>query len=663
MRIPTLFFSLCALVSVSFAQTPPPPAKRLPPAGVAIPAAARDELTAGAATLRAELDALAADLAKARNARLMAVLPDVEIFHKAVDWALRYDEFFDVKQVEVARRFLKLGRERIADLRAGKAPWTEATGLVLRGYRSKLDDSIQPYALVVPSEWKRSDGIARRLDVVLAGRGEKRSELAFLAEHETKPGEIVPPGAVVLHPYGRYCNATKFAGEVDVMEAMQAVRRAFKIDAGKIVVRGFSMGGASTWHLTAHFPGLWAASSPGAGFAETAVYAKVFGPGKPERTPWEQKLWNWYDATAHAANFRAVPTLAYTGELDPQRQSSEIMEQAMAREGLKLERYVGPKTEHKYHPETRNAIAARLEAITATPRAKWADEEHFTTYTLRYSAAGRITIMEQEQPWERSDVHLKFATPTQLNVTTKNVGVFSISLDSADGLKLSVDGQPVALGDIAPYYWLVKDAGRWVFKDHSYSADRWQKQVRKMPGLSGPIMDAFMEPFLFVRPTGQPLNAKVGAWADAELRHATKMWRDLFRGHVIVKDDTAVTDEDMASKHVVLWGDASSNRLLAKMLATKELPIAWDAKALTFRGKTYDAAHHAPVLIFPNPLSPQQRYVVLNSGVDFREEGYGTNSLQTPKLPDYAIIDLREAPGPRWPGKIVTAGFFDAAWK
>ncbi len=209
----------------------------------------------------------------------------------------------------------------------------------------------------------------------------------------------------------------------------------------------------------------------------------------------------------------------------------------------------------------------------------------------------------------------------------------------------------------------MKESGRWTFKDHTYSAERWQKQVRKMPGLSGPIMDAFMEPFLFVRPTGQPLNSQVGAWVDAELRYASKMWRDIFRGQVVVKDDTAVTADDLASKHLVLWGDASSNRLLAKMLATKKLPIAWDAKALTFRGKSYDPAHHAPVLIFPNPLSPQQRYVVLNSGVDFRDEAYGTNSLQTPKLPDYAIIDLREAPGPRWPGKIVDAGFFDAAWR
>ena len=93
------------------------------------------------------------------------------------------------------------------------------------------------------------------------------------------------------------------------------------------------------------------------------------------------------------------------------------------------------------------------------------------------------------------------------------------------------------------------------------------------------------------------------------------------------------------------------------------MPLTWNAQKLTFRGKSYDAAHHAPVLVFPNPLSSQPRYVVLNSGIDFRDEAYGTNSLQTPKLPDFAVIDLREPPGPRWPGKIVDAGFFDANWK
>src|SRR5688572_2808415 len=234
---------ICLVVALP-AQTPPPPAKRLPPAGVEIPTTAREELTAGAASLRKELDVFTAEVAN--DARRRELLPDVEIFHKAVDWPLRYGEFFDVKQVEIARHLLAVGRERLAQLRTGAAPWTDSTGLVVRGYRSKLDHSVQPYALVIPLNWKRGDGQMRRLDVVLAGRGEKRSELAFIDEHEKKAGEIVPKDGIVLHPYGRYCNATKFAGEADVFEAMEAVRRDYSIDPLRMIVRGFSMGGAST---------------------------------------------------------------------------------------------------------------------------------------------------------------------------------------------------------------------------------------------------------------------------------------------------------------------------------------------------------------------------------------------------------------------------------
>src|SRR5688572_12340417 len=119
MNTPSAFFRLGCVACIAVvcfvaalpAQTPPPPAKRLPPAGVSIPSEARAELTAGAAAFRHDLDALAARLAK--NPRLHALIPDLEVFHKAVDWALRYDEFFDVKQVDVARRLLVEGRERL----------------------------------------------------------------------------------------------------------------------------------------------------------------------------------------------------------------------------------------------------------------------------------------------------------------------------------------------------------------------------------------------------------------------------------------------------------------------------------------------------------------------------------------------------------------------
>src|SRR4030095_4947242 len=107
------------------------------------------------------------------------------------------------------------------------------------------------------------------------GRGETLSELSFVNGRHKSVGEFAPADTIVLHLYGRFCNASKFAGEVDLFEALESVKKRYPVDENRLVVRGFSMGGASTWHLAAHHAGLWAAANPGAGFAETPIYAGI----------------------------------------------------------------------------------------------------------------------------------------------------------------------------------------------------------------------------------------------------------------------------------------------------------------------------------------------------------------------------------------------------
>ena len=647
MTPPRVFLSLLLLLPALVPAATP--ATRLPPAGIEVPAAARAELTAAAAALAADLAQLRAELVEPSRKELLELTPDAEIFHKAVDWALRYDEFFDLKQVAAAHRALATGRERVAALRRGDAPWRHATGLVVRGYRSKIDGSVQPYGLVIPPDL--TPGRPRRLMVWLLGRGEKRTELAFIGEREAGPPQLTPCDTVTLIPYGRFCNATKFAGEIDVFEAMAAARGTYAIDDHRILVAGFSMGGASAWHLATHHAGLWAAAAPGAGFVEVARYTKAFAPGKEPPEWWEQKLWGWYNATDYARNLFNCPTIAYSGDEDPQKAAADFMVEAAAAEGLEIPHLVGPKTGHKYHPDTRRELTDRLEALLARGRDPLPRELRLTTRTLRYPAASWLRFEGLARHWERSDLTATRDESGVVTVTTANVTAVRLLLPGAR--RVTIDGHALELPSGAPADAVLRREGAaWTLGAAA--------GLRKRPGLTGPVNDAFMAPFVFVRPTGKPLNATVGAWATAELAHATKMWRDIFRGEAPVKDDTAVSEEDIAGRNLILWGDPASNRLLARILSG--LPLRWDARALEFRGRSHDAAHHAPVLIFPNPLNPA-RYVVLNSGIDLREHAYGTNALQIPKLPDHAVIDLREAPGARWPGRIVEAGFFDEAWR
>jgi hypothetical protein len=332
------------------------------------------------------------------------------------------------------------------------------------------------------------------------------------------------------------------------------------------------------------------------------------------------------------------------------------------KENVRIEHIIAPQTAHKVKTESKPEIEAAMASAIAKGVEHFPKHVRFTTYSLIYPSMEWLTVVGMDKQWERADVDATVAAD-KLSISTKNVnelllaGPFGEGVEEADRIKTAViDGDKVAVQGFKAGVRFHKADGHW----HSGPSAGLYEPNRKTSNVCGPIDHAFMSSFVMVRPTGKPLNETVGGWAAAELDHATTFWRKVFRGDAPVKDDSAVSPEDISKSNLVLWGDPSSNTVLAKILP--KLPIKWDAGKIEFGGKTYDAANHAPILIFPNPLNPE-KYVVINSGVTFREEALLNNAQQTPKLPDWAIVDLRTAPGPLSPGLIEQAGFFNEKWQ
>ena len=651
----TLVWILAAAVC-GHTQTAPKP---LPPPGIEVPASDR-------ASLAAALDRLHVTCATIRENPLIA---DVLIYEKAVRYALEYNEFFKPEEIAKAHALLREGQQRADELVRKQAPWATAAGLVVRGYLSKIDGSAQPYGLVVPPSYSPGPGGASphryRLDLWFHGRSETLSEVNFISDRERNPGEFQPRDTFVLHLYGRYCNASKFAGEVDSFEALESVKRNYPIDENRILVRGFSMGGASVWHIGAHFAGLWTAVAPGAGFVETAQYQhlKLTGEGAPPW--WEQTLWHLYDARDYAANLFNTATIEYHGEIDPQKQAGDMMERAMAEEGLRLIRLEGPQTAHKYHPDSKVQLEKMLDAIAGRGSDPYPRNVVFTTWTLAYNRMKWVVVDSLQKHWERARVEAEITGDSTVEATTSNINALSFEmgpggspLDPRRKVALRIDGQSLAVaGPGSDRSWSAhfqKTGGQWHIAEAAASPG-----LHKRHGLQGPIDDAFLDRFVFVTPTGTPLSARTAAWAASEEKRAIAQWRAQFRGDARVLDDTEVSDSDIASSHLILWGDPGSNKILARIIG--RLPIRWTAASLTANSHAYSADTHAPILIYPNPLNPS-RYIVLNSGFTFREDANSTNSRQTPRLPDYAIVDLTTPPDSHWPGNIVQAGFFNEEW-
>ena len=110
--------------------------RTVPPPGLAISPEDRTELAEGAAELEKQIISLSTTLRT--KPALLALLPDVQVFHKAVHWAVVHDEFYRSNEVAIAGTLLEQGLERARQLAAGLTPWTSATGLVVRAYVSKI---------------------------------------------------------------------------------------------------------------------------------------------------------------------------------------------------------------------------------------------------------------------------------------------------------------------------------------------------------------------------------------------------------------------------------------------------------------------------------------------------------------------------------------------
>lgn len=573
----------------------------------------REQITTALYKLSAEITSLRArGIADDRIA-------DIEVYKKAADWILRFEEeFYAPEYVASTLRALEHGLARAAD---SKFSWESAKGRLVRGYRSRIDGSVQPYALLIPDSYDGATPV--RLDVVLHGRGATLNEVSFIAAHESSRALPAKQDFIQLEVFGRGNNAYRWAGETDVFEAIDAVKAHYKIDESRIVLRGFSMGGAGAWHLGLHYPDKWAAVEAGAGFTETKNYAKLTDFPRQQET-----LLKIYDSVEYAPNARMVPMVGYGGELDPQLQASRNIRQRLTTELMKpptILFLVGPGTEHKWHPDSLAESNRFIEEVLRQPRPV-PDHVQFVTYTTAYNKCYWVTVESLGRQYQRAEVDATRIGEEAI-VTTKNITRLRL-----DGIRrATIDGDKV---ETVGFGVLMLVDGKW-----RVSGDL---KKRKRPGLQGPIDDAFREAFLCVLPSGKPANRWAGIYVNKLIDQFRNEWAKWMRGDLRVKRDTEITPDDVARYHLVVFGDESSNKVIHEVGPT--ILQRWPQDGTL------------PALIIPNPKNPA-RYIVFNSGHTFHEADFkGTNALLFPRLGDYALI---HAPT----NSVIFARILDGNWR
>ncbi len=690
LRLLTVCVALASLINVGRADGPADnvadKVRPIPPLGIELAAERRTELTEKCAAVRELWRQLEQQETATKSAtrpksagnqasvdRLATLAPEVLVFPRAVEMAIEFQQFYKPAEFDQAIDLLNEATRRIDVVKQGGS-WADVVGLgdgqqqqlIVGGYQSKIDGSYQPYSVVIPAGLLPGDVRPRRLDLWFHGRGETLSELSFLHKQQLSAGQYTPADSFVLHPYGRYSNAFKFAGEIDVLEGLEYIQNRLPVDPTRISVRGFSMGGAGCWQFATHYADRFFAANPGAGFSETPEFLSFFqGEDARQQDPaYQQTLWQLYDCPPWAINLAQCPTVAYSGEVDRQKQAADVMEAALEDLDIDMIHVIGPETAHKIHPASKLEIEQRMASLARSATAAMPNHVHFATASLRYHRMHWVDVRGLQKHWSPGSVDARIAADDRISVKTNGVTslLFSFGAGQWPGtargpVHVDIDGTKL----VGPN---VKSDRSWEF-EVSRAGRSWQPAVasdglRKRPGLQGPIDDALMDSFVFVLPNTKSADPAVQAWIEAESQHAMLHWRKHFRGDIRKINENELTDEITKNSNLIVFGDPRAGGLAGKI--ANQLPITWDTDVIRVGDGKVDAAGRVAVLIYPNPLNPD-RYVVLNSGFTFREYDYLNNARQTPKLPDWALIDVRDGATTRLPGKVEAAGFFDEQWR
>jgi hypothetical protein len=329
---------------------------------------------------------------------------------------------------------------------------------------------------------------------------------------------------------------------------------------------------------------------------------------------------------------------------------------------------IAPGTGHVLDPATHAEQMRRISTIAARGKDRTPTHIRFVTSTLKYSRYAWLQILGLEEHYRRAEVDASVAGDGTIKIAQPiNVTRLAIlpPVAQAGALRVSIGGVAVTApsrGDRADQRAIVigKRDGAW-----AYLGERDELRLDgKQPGLQGPIDDAFAAPFLCVRGTGVAWNQAVQAWSEASLNRFAAEWGRYFRGELPVKDDTAVTAEDVERCNLILFGDPGSNLWIRRVLP--QLPIRWTPAECSISKLAAASADHAPVLIHRSPLA-RGRYVVLNSGHTFHEAELATlNYLLFPQLGDWALVKVSaRAPDDRSPAgaeEVIGCGFFDERW-
>lgn len=176
-----------------------------------------------------------ATLERRRQDSLLAVLPTAE--YRVSQFELATTGEISGDRVDF-RDTLREANSILDKLSADNDPFSERRGEFKKAYLSKVDNTLQPYQIFVPSRYDKSMPVP--LVIALHGMGGDENSYLIVYGQGAFKAEAEKRGYIVACPKGRK-PASMYVGDAerDVMDVLAEVRRAYNINPDRIFDRAF----------------------------------------------------------------------------------------------------------------------------------------------------------------------------------------------------------------------------------------------------------------------------------------------------------------------------------------------------------------------------------------------------------------------------------------
>jgi poly(3-hydroxybutyrate) depolymerase len=600
---------------------------------------------AGIALDRPLLDALA-ELARALDAPESTSLSPVS--RASATWRLREAlRVIDVGDPDARWRawLASEARDAARAIRAGRDPFATRVGYQRLAHPSALDGTPQPFELFVPPG--RAPRTGWPVLITLHGFKGNNGDYfrnTFGLERDWRGGEslddhgrngVPPSGAwggvgpvpthgpmIVIAPEARGQTHYRHAGEIDVLEALAAVRARHPVDPRRLYVTGGSMGGTGAIYLPYRNPDLFAASAALAGYHDQRVRQDTHHDALSDVERFlvaERSDVDWAENGSH------LPTLLVRGTRDRPLEWTRALTTRLRALRFPFE-HREPALGHNVWTET-YANGAIFTWLGRHTRAATPHHVRLRTGRERTDRAHWLRDVARAAPDRFAEVEAHVGD-THVELITRDVAALTLApphelVPSARPLR--IDGVEVGVAlQGGTTLELVRDGTTW-------RVGSLERSGRKQAGVSGPIRDVYHDRLVFVVGTLDPTQTWMNRRVAEHWAHPVG-WDTAYP----IVDDVDVTPEQIEHATLVLIGGPRSNDLVARW--RRELPLRFDGDAIVVGDERHEGAEVGAVFVAPHPDVDGRAVLVIAGTTPL---GTWRATFLPDLLPDYVVFDER----------------------